>query len=272
MRSWLMANLEIAALPTGVDDRQTGTVETFVIGSKAVHAAEAYVLGLFQLYPTVYFHKATRGAEKLFSELLVRVVTLARDGSSALTGLPRNHPLVRFADDPENLEIALELDDSVIWGALPLMVFAEDNIISNLSKRLRDRNIYKCIDIRARVNHEFDPDMQRSDEQLIKIETCCARINEKLTDFVNTRSSGVPSILLDEAKRSPYKDGAGSIGPTDRINVRTDGGKFVDLKQRSRVVSSLSDFMLFRAYYDRDDASVGKKLEGIISAEVEGCR
>ncbi|WP_369682695.1 hypothetical protein [Roseovarius sp. M141] len=37
-----------------------------------MQAAESYVLGLFQLYPTIYFHKTTRGAEKLFAEVLVR--------------------------------------------------------------------------------------------------------------------------------------------------------------------------------------------------------
>ena len=77
--TWLMANLEIAPVPIGVDDTQVGTVKTFVLGPKAMYAAEAFVLGLFQLYPTVYFHKATRGAEKIFAELLIRVVTLVRD-------------------------------------------------------------------------------------------------------------------------------------------------------------------------------------------------
>ncbi|MFC6655694.1 hypothetical protein ACFQEX_09300 [Roseibium salinum] len=98
---WLIANLEIASIPTGVDDEQTGTVDTFVIGPKAIHAAEAYVLGLFQLYPTVYFHKTTRGAEKIFTELLIRIVHLTRDESIEQIGLPVQHPLVQFARDPE---------------------------------------------------------------------------------------------------------------------------------------------------------------------------
>jgi HD superfamily phosphohydrolase len=99
--TWLIANLEVASLPTGVDDRQTGSIKTFVIGPKAVHAAEAYVLGLFQLYPTVYFHKATRGAEKLFTELLVRTVTLAKDGAVARTGLPDRHPSFDLRSTPK---------------------------------------------------------------------------------------------------------------------------------------------------------------------------
>ena len=108
---WLIANLEIGSVEFGVDDSPGGQIETFVLGPKAIHAAEAYVLGLFQLYPTVYLHKATRGAEKLFTESLVRVVILVRDGSVSATGLPINHPIVRFAQFPDDIDVALALDD-----------------------------------------------------------------------------------------------------------------------------------------------------------------
>lgn len=52
---WLVANLEIGNVPSGVDEASLGNLETFVLGPKAVYAAETYVLALFQLYPTVYF-------------------------------------------------------------------------------------------------------------------------------------------------------------------------------------------------------------------------
>lgn len=269
---WLMANLEIASLPTGIDDEQTGLVETFVIAPKAIHAAEAYVLGLFQLYPTVYFHKTTRGAEKLFTELLVRIVNLARDENTGLTGLPDRHPLIRFAKNPDDLEMVLSLDDTAIWGALALMCDAKDPLIGEFASRLRDRKLYKCVDIRALVTHEFDPDLTGETERLIKIETCCAMVNAKLTEWSNDNSKDVRRVLIDEAKRSPYKDAVGSKGPTERINVLTDGRKLIDLKQRSRVVASLTDFMLFRAYHDRNDSDASKNIYKIINGEVEACR
>ncbi|MBQ8102735.1 MAG: HD domain-containing protein [Afipia sp.] len=59
---WLIANLEVGEVEYSVDTTRLKPVQTFVLGRKAIFAAEAYVLGLFQLYPTVYFHKATRGA------------------------------------------------------------------------------------------------------------------------------------------------------------------------------------------------------------------
>ena len=101
---WLLENLWIEDVNTGVDDEETGTVPTFVIGPKAIHAAEAYVLDLFQLYPAVCFHKTTRGAEKIFTELLVQVIKAVQANGAKDAGLPMNHPLVRFAESPEDLE------------------------------------------------------------------------------------------------------------------------------------------------------------------------
>ena len=67
---WLLENLLIDEVGTGVDEKLAGKVPTFVIGPKAIHTAEDYILDLFQLYPTVYFHKTTRGAEKIFRNFL----------------------------------------------------------------------------------------------------------------------------------------------------------------------------------------------------------
>jgi len=266
--TWLLANLEIDAVQTGVDDARVGSVETFVLGRKAAQAAEAYVLGLFQLYPTVYFHKATRGAEILFTELVIRIVKLVRDGKIDATGLPENHPLVRFALDPEDIEVALTLDDTVIFGALSQMVDASDPLVADFSKRLRDRNLYKCEDIRIEVAHELDPKSENSDEIIGKIDRKCVAINEKLAEWANDNNKGRPRILIDNEKRSPYKSFGESKGPLDRINVRTDGDNLVDLKERSSVVAALKSFKLFRAYVEESDSEAKEAIQEIVKEEV----
>jgi HD superfamily phosphohydrolase len=75
---WLATNLEVRRVKVGQDEQEVREVETLVVGQKAVLAAEAYVLGLFHLYPTVYFHKATRSAEKIFAALLLSIFQLGR--------------------------------------------------------------------------------------------------------------------------------------------------------------------------------------------------
>ncbi|RWP38240.1 hypothetical protein [Mesorhizobium sp.] len=244
---WLLANLEIGSVPFGVDEKKLGEVETFVSGPKAIYAAEQFVLGLFQLYPTVYFHKATRGAEKIFTELLVRIVELARDSEIKLIGLAKNHPLVEFARHPESTSAALNLDDSVIWGALPQLTESPDPLVSEFSKRLRDRKLYKCCDVRIEVAHLIDPKSDGGDEAVESIDKCCAAINEKLTEWSAKNGMFRPRFLFDDEKRSPYKPVSQSNGPLDRINIRTDGGSLVDLAERSNVVAALKTFKLLQS-------------------------
>jgi hypothetical protein len=56
---------------------------------------------------------------------------------------------VKFAQAPEDIECALTLDDTVIWGGLSLMVNSGDEWISKFAERMRDRKLYKCLDVRA---------------------------------------------------------------------------------------------------------------------------
>ncbi|MDR1125940.1 MAG: HD domain-containing protein, partial [Deltaproteobacteria bacterium] len=71
--SWLLANLTFGEVAAGTDDQETSNHKTFVLNAKAIPAAESYVLALFQLYPTVYFHKTTRCFEVLYTQLLKKL-------------------------------------------------------------------------------------------------------------------------------------------------------------------------------------------------------
>lgn len=269
--TWLIANLEVAKVPYGVDDQPLGEIETFVLGPKAIHAAEAFVLGLFQLYPTVYMHKATRGAELLFTELLVRIVELVQSGDFRSTGLSKTHPLVVFARNPEKRDVALALDDSVVWGALSLMENASDVLVKDFSTRIRDRKLWKCLDIRTIVSNKIDPKGSNTEELSEKIDKCCIVISEKLTEWDQAARKDRPRVLMDRDSRTPYKPVGVSKGPLDRINVQTSGGDLVDLNDRSNVVAALKVFKLFRSYVDRDDAEAESSVRKIVEGEIGAC-
>lgn len=266
--TWLLANLDVGEVKTGIDETEVGSVPTFVIGPKAIQAAEAYVLGLFQLYPTIYFHKTTRGAEKLFAELLVRIVELVGEGSTDKTGLPQNHPLIKFANDPETIETALQLDDTAVWGALHLLQDAEDPLLSNFSRRLLNRQLFKCFDIRTAVTHKIDPHNNMDPENIDKIEKCCASAILKLQEWQSKQANVIPRVITDVAEREPYKVGGGSSGPTEQINVRTDGGELIELSQRSEIVKSLRVFFLNRVYYDSADDEALQTIKDIVKGEI----
>jgi HD superfamily phosphohydrolase len=259
--TWLVANLQVGEVEYGVDDQKVGTIRTFVLGPKAVHAAEAYVLGLFQLYPTVYYHKATRAAEKIFIELMVRVISLIAEGSTSRTALPENHPIVRFAKEPSNLETVLLLDDAVVWGALSLLADAPDSAVSSSAIRLRDRQLYKCIDVRTQLAEHFGEQAAEPSEKADGsgedttelVDRLCASINEKVNEWLSGNVSDTPRILTDQAIREPYKRFQESKGPLNQIRIKTESDVLVDLGERSRIVRAIQPFRVFRLYFGEAD-------------------
>ncbi len=261
---WLIANLEVGSVPQGVDQEPAATIDTFVLGPKAIYAAETYVLGLFQLYPTVYFHKATRSAEKLFTEVLHHVIRLTTDDSAANTGLPGNHPLVRFGKEPEKIENILALDDTVVWGSLSLMTEAHDPIVSDFSRRLRDRRLYKCIDVLARLGHRFGA----GENGPSRLDRARASIKEKTADWLAEQEGASHRILLDEDVREAYKTFQESKGPLNQIRIKTASGDLVDLGEVSNIVRAIEPFRFFRLYHADGDQKALDFIEQTIEGEM----
>jgi HD superfamily phosphohydrolase len=272
---WLVSNLQVDRLNTGVDAQKVGDIQTFVIGPKGVYAAEAYVLGLFQLYPTIYFHKTTRGVEKLFTELLVRVFELALNDSVDRTGLTEEHPLIRFAQNPTSVDAALCLDDSVVYGALSQLCEATDKAISNLAVRIRDRKLFKCYDVREAVRREVLSRLavtQKGDgEENINIEKSISRVSVAVADKIELwkRTEKKELLLADKASRPPYKRFEESKGPLNQIMVRDASGSLVDLADFSPVVRSIPTFEVLRYYYNSEETSVATKFNRFIQEEIK---
>jgi hypothetical protein len=158
---WLIANLEIGELPP---DNTGVRRQTFVLGPKAIYAAESFVTGLFQMYPTVYLHKTTRGAEKLAQAMLQRVAELVADDRVAATGLPENHPLTKLFKEAESLTVLSELDDSVVLGALPLLRQSDDPLVKDFATRLQTRRLFKSMDLGPSIIGTITDQSNRYDE------------------------------------------------------------------------------------------------------------
>lgn len=269
---WLLNNLEVGEVPVGVDEEQSGTIDTFILGPKAIHAAETYVLSLFQLYPTVYFHKTTRGAEKVFSEIMIRIIELVRDGSTEKTGLPDSHPILRFANEPDDIARVLALDDTVFWGALPMMIEAQDPLISQFSSRLWQRDLPKCIDVHQQIIASIGAKRGLSpteiDERGRQIKRIEIEVEQAIREWLISRADAVPRLLIDQAERHPYKRFQESKGLLNQISIRGEGGHILDMAEASPVVAGLKPFSLFRVYHDANDTSAQKLVNEIIKQKV----
>ena len=275
---WLMANLEVGTVATGVDETPLPPIETFVLGPKAKYAAETYVLALFQLYPTIYFHKTTRVAEKVFTTLMLRLIGLAREGAgnkSAVVkpiGLQRDHPILRFAREPDKLERALALDDTVFWGVLPLLAESPDQVIRDCALRLRDRRLPKCYDIREKLIAAVAPEWPRTkdDRESAKkrLDRLRRAITNRLQEWSDADPAASPRILVDYATRSPYKPFHQTTGLQNQILFRAEDDKIHDMAEVSPVMSGLETFELFRAYFDRADEEARTFVVKVVAEEL----
>ncbi len=249
---WLLENLMVGRVPIVVDSVQEGERETFVLSPKASHAAEAYVLGLFLLYPTVYYHKTTRGVEKQFAQLISHLFTLRKDNEKSWhtrVNLPKAHPLVMFVKEPKEKNI-LELDDTVIWGALSLMKSAKDGEVASAAQDLLNRNALRCIDVGQRVEARLIEEMpDKIDDVRKKSYKCCVKIEEKL------KESNFKSILLDKDDRKLYKPYDESTGVLNQMRIKPskDSSRNLDFRHFTRTLNTQEEFSFFRVYLKRDD-------------------
>ena len=142
-RDWLFDCLEVGSIVVGDKDLQR--IPCLYLDPKGVSVAEEYLEARFRLYRMVYMHKTTRAAEKMLEKLLSAVAHTLRDGGSK-----RQEPLLRYlACETPMLGAYLDLDDAAVWSALTAVTDWPDERISMLARRLRDRQLYKCIDIGA---------------------------------------------------------------------------------------------------------------------------
>lgn len=254
--TWLVRNLEVRNIEIGSDDQQFAEVSTFVLGGKALWAGESYVLSLFHLYPAVYLHKTTRGAEKIFSALMGSILNLIQEGRIDETGLPASHPIVRYLRD-QSLANYAELDDAVVWGALPLLSQSRDPVLAESANRLRYRRLCKAIDVRTalsggRLNPGADIDQR------------ILRFKRILNDKMRVDQSLVNRILIDRFERNPYKQrGYETPKGIERIHI-LEGDRPIDLAQVSNVVAALKPFHVYRLYIESDDTRARELIDEVI--------
>ena len=237
--TWLIENLEIRKMPYATDNEKIGDKNTLVINEKAVHAAEAYILGLFHLYPTVYFHKTTRAAEQVFFHLLERLHELVRDNKAGRINLPHSHPIIKFLKEPKSLKNALDLDDSVVLGALNQLADSSDKKVEVLANMLKKREFPKAIDIRDMVSKEIGNSNQ------VAVDETAERSFKEIKETKEYRES---EIWLDSDRRPLYNndDEKGIIG-LGQIHV-SQGMHNKDLKEVSPIAEAIRYFRFHRAY------------------------
>ena len=120
-----------------------------VVEEKGLYSIENFLNARRLMYWQVYLHKTSVSAEKMLINLILRAKDLALSGQevfgtkSLLTFLYHEKTLADFQDDNDLIDFFGELDDHDIWGAIKVWQHADDKILSQLSKSLLRRELFK---------------------------------------------------------------------------------------------------------------------------------
>jgi HD superfamily phosphohydrolase len=123
--------------------------DKLVIEAKGIYSIENFLMARRLMYWQVYFHKTAVAAENMLINILRRAKFLASKGMELnVTPALRYflyHPIDKntFENHPETLRFFTELDDNDIWCALKAWANHPDKVLSLLSKRLINRNLFK---------------------------------------------------------------------------------------------------------------------------------
>ena len=140
---WLFDCLEVGSVTIG--DEHPDEVPCLYLGPKGVRVAEEYLEARFRLYTMVYMHKTTRAAEKMLTSLLTIAIQELSESEVAT-----REPLLRYLTSKEpSLDLYRELDDMTVWSVLATLAAYPHPQISELATRLRERRLYKCLDVGA---------------------------------------------------------------------------------------------------------------------------
>ena len=235
---WLLDCLEVGTVTIGRNPPREALC--LYLGPKGLSVAEEYLEARFRLYRTVYMHKTTRAAEKMLESLLHAAASELRN-----TDLARRMPVLRYLiSEVPSLDHYLALDDAAVWSALMTFEELDDRHrrLSELSRRLRERKLYKCVDIGIR--DEKDGNLYLRFQRLLDQRAIPWR----------------DALLFDEPTVTPYKwydfDDASAL---NKVLVKTDSNmdEPIDIAVTSTIVKTLrNEERIQRAYAPEPDQAV----------------
>ena len=249
-RDWILNCLDVGSVTIGQEFPYESPC--FFLGPKGLDVAEEYLEARFRLFRMVYMHKTTRSAEKMLDALLKSAMKM----TTAETA--RSDRVLRYlTSDAPTLGMYLSLNDPAVRATLSVLAECPFSRVSGLATRLRDRQLYKCLDLGVRDEPEGN---------------LHNRFRKKLDESEIHRRD---EILFDDSEVTSYKRydfGDSSALKKVLVKTRPDMSEPVDIIGHSEVVAALERAQrrrLVRVY--APDIETVEKLQSLLR-EVENGR
>lgn len=162
-----------------------------------IETVEAYIVALDQMYRAVYYHHAIRAAGAVLESCIARAVELYKNGDNRifLKYGRKFNPLARLSELGDGMELNeyLKLGEHHIWTLIEYWMDSSDPILSDLSKRIYCRQLFKTTDLDSKKLKEVNRLIDRAKE--LTIETL-PEICQKTVHYY---------VSVDEPNRTSYK-------------------------------------------------------------------
>jgi HD superfamily phosphohydrolase len=126
--------------------------DRLVVDEKGIYSVEKFIISRRLMYWQVYLHKTVVVAEEILKLIIKRAKELLKNGTDIFAPPPlkffltnnitQNGLHTKFLGKTP-LEYFADLDDSDIISAIKVWQCSDDFVLSTLSKRLIDRNLFK---------------------------------------------------------------------------------------------------------------------------------
>jgi hypothetical protein len=177
------------------------------IEEKGKHAVEGYLVARYLMYWSVYFHKTNLSLQAMLYSLFKR----ARDLIEEKCDIPLIENLRILIEDgvksERGLKAFLNLDDSDMFYLFKIWTNSKDRIISDLSRRILNREIFKVYDEELSIE-----DIEEIKDNLIK-------------EGLDPKYYLIEKVAIDTAYEPYNLDGESSI------KVILKNGKIVEISQ-----------------------------------------
>ena len=188
-----------------------------VLEEKGIYSIEKFIVARRLMYWQVYLHKTVVAAEFMLIHVLRRAKELVLEGkelfgSPALLFFMKNNISISdFKQNPDVLNHFAMLDDYDILNALKVWQNSDDAVLSNLSKRIVNRDLFK-------IEVSKEPFAQRRiDEVKSKVQAKFGLSDTELIHFVYT----------DVLRNNAYNENR------ENINLLLKSGEIVELSKAS---------------------------------------
>jgi HD superfamily phosphohydrolase len=188
-----------------------------VLEEKGIYSIEKFIVARRLMYWQVYLHKTVVAAEFMLIHALRRAKQVVKSGQELFASptlmyfLKNDITHKDFKSDPTVLDKFADLDDYDILGALKVWQHHPDKILSALSRRLVNRQLFKI-----EVSKEpFSPDRIQLEKELIRDQF---KLNGDEVDFF---------VYSDILSNNAYNQNK------QNINMLMKNGEIIDLTKAS---------------------------------------